>query len=219
MSVAPDQTLFLDPNRCIGCEACVAACSECDTHKGVPMIHLEQVDRQASPQTAPVVCMHCEDPTCAQVCPAEAIKKTPDGVVQSARKERCVACDNCGLAWPFGVPKVVDTTALMSKCDLCYDRTSVGLKPMCASVCPSQALFFGTAEEIAELRPASEAVNSFEFGQQQVDTRVQMLVPKNGAVAGPSPINVTGALASVDEFDPMLDALYDEPVSQEVVHA
>ena len=31
----------------------------------------------------------------------------------------------------------------MMKCDMCYDRTSVGLRPMCATVCPSQALSFG----------------------------------------------------------------------------
>ena len=30
--------------------------------------------------------MHCEQPTCAEVCPADAIKRTGDGVVQSARK-------------------------------------------------------------------------------------------------------------------------------------
>ena len=36
---------FIDPNRCIGCQACVHACSECETHKGHSMIHLEYVDR------------------------------------------------------------------------------------------------------------------------------------------------------------------------------
>ena len=132
MPVAPDQEFFLDPNRCIGCQACVQACSECDTHKGTAMIHLEYVDRPNSPQTAPVICMHCDSPTCAEVCPADAIKKTEDGVVQSARKERCISCNNCGLACPFGVPKVeVTGIELMQKCDMCYDRTSVGKKPMC----------------------------------------------------------------------------------------
>ena len=57
-------------------------------------------------QTAPMVCMHCEDPTCAQVCPADAIKQTEDGIVQSALKPRCIGCSNCVLACPFGVPEV-----------------------------------------------------------------------------------------------------------------
>ena len=52
-----------------------------------------------------MVCMHCEDPTCAQVCPADAIKQTDDGVVQSSLKPRCIGCSNCVLACPFGVPK------------------------------------------------------------------------------------------------------------------
>jgi Fe-S-cluster-containing dehydrogenase component len=106
------------------------------------MIQLDYLDRAHSTQTVPVVCMHCESPTCAEVCPADAIKRTEDGVVQTARKPRCIACNNCVLACPFGVPKMNTKMSLMMKCDMCYDRTSVGLKPMCASVCPSQALAF-----------------------------------------------------------------------------
>ena len=115
-------------------------------------------------QTVPVVCMHCEQPTCAEVCPADAIKRTGDGVVQSARKPRCIACGNCVLACPFGVPEVYEDRQIMMKCDMCYDRTSVGKKPMCATVCPSQALFFGTREQIEQLRPLSTPVNRFQFG-------------------------------------------------------
>ena len=133
---------FIDPNRCIGCQACVQACSECDTHKGTPMIHLEYVDRAASPQTVPVVCMHCDSPTCADVCPADAIKKSDEGIVLSARKPRCIACNNCVLACPFGVPKMATDFELMMKCDMCYDRTSAGKMPMCASVCPSGAVLW-----------------------------------------------------------------------------
>ena len=96
---------FIDYSRCIGCQACVQACEECDTHRGPSLIHLETIERRDSVQTAPQVCMHCEDPICAQVCPADAIKQTPDGVVQSSLKPRCIGCSNCVLACPFGVPK------------------------------------------------------------------------------------------------------------------
>jgi Fe-S-cluster-containing dehydrogenase component len=177
MPVPEDMEFFIDPNRCIGCRACVQACSECDTHKGQAMIHLEYVDRSRSTQTVPVVCMHCDSPTCAEVCPADAIKKNEDGVVLSARKPRCVACNNCVLACPFGVPKMMTDFELMMKCDMCYDRTSAGQKPMCATVCPSGALYFGRRPEMEARRPRSAAINHFQFGGHTITTKVNMMVP------------------------------------------
>lgn len=188
-----EMEFFIDPSRCIGCQACVQACTECDTHKGQSMIQLDYVDRNSSPQTVPVICMHCASPTCAEVCPADAIKRTADGVVQTARKPRCIACNNCVLACPFGVPKMNNRMNLMMKCDMCYDRTSVGLKPMCASVCPSQALFYGTREEIEWLRPRSRPVNSFQFGNQTVTTKVNMMVPRQ------TPIDLVDVAASLHQ--------------------
>jgi Fe-S-cluster-containing dehydrogenase component len=141
--------------------------------------------------------MHCDTPTCAEVCPADAIKVTEDGVVQTARKPRCISCNNCVLACPFGVPKMNTRMGLMMKCDMCYDRTSVGLKPMCASVCPSQALAYGTREEMARLRPNSQPVNSFLFGGQVIGTRVNLMVPIGAA---PEIVDVTAAM-----FEPTID--------------
>jgi len=185
---------FIDPNRCIGCQSCLHACTECDTHRGESMIHLEYVDRAASVQTVPVVCMHCEQPTCAEVCPADAIKRTADGIVQSARKPRCIACGNCVVACPFGVPELYEDRKIMMKCDMCYDRTSVGKKPMCATVCPSQALFFGTKEEIEQLRPLSAPVNQFQFGAQTITTQVYMMAPRAVATRAPY-VDVTAAMS------------------------
>ncbi|HEX7091332.1 MAG TPA: 4Fe-4S dicluster domain-containing protein [Longimicrobiales bacterium] len=191
MPVPEHLHFFIDASRCIGCNACVHACMECDTHKGQSMIQLDFIDREHSTQTVPIVCMHCESPTCAEVCPADAIKRTADGIVQSARKPRCIACNNCVLACPFGIPKMNSEMNLMMKCDMCYDRTSVGKKPMCASVCPSGALYFGTLEEIERLRPQSRPINTFQFGSQRIRTRVFVMVPKQ---APPGALDVTGAL-------------------------
>lgn len=171
-----ERNFYIDPSRCIGCNACVQACSECDTHAGVSMIHLEQIQRADTVQTTPIICMHCEDPACAAVCPADAIKKTPDGVVQSSLKPRCIGCTNCVYACPFGVPKYDAQIDQMMKCDMCYDRTSVGLKPMCATVCPSGALFFGTPEELAAERSGTP-INEFLFGGKKVRTKVYLMAP------------------------------------------
>jgi Fe-S-cluster-containing dehydrogenase component len=182
---------FIDPGRCIGCQACVHACSECETHRGHSMIHLDFIDRSISTQTVPIVCMHCESPTCAEVCPADAIKRSFDGRVMTARKPRCIACSNCVLACPFGVPKMMSELDLMMKCDMCYDRTSTGRKPMCATVCPSGALFYGTRQEIEQQRKQSRTVNEFQFGQQTIRTKVNMMVPKHSPIER---LDVTAAM-------------------------
>lgn len=206
MAVPQHYEFFIDPMRCIGCQACVHACSECDTHKGTSMIHLEYVNRSYSTQTAPVVCMHCNSPTCAEVCPADAIKKTGDGVVQTARKPRCIACNNCVLACPFGVPKMNTEAELMMKCDMCYDRTSVGKKPMCASVCPSGALTFGTREEVLAQRQRSMAVNQFQFGHQTITTKVTMMVPRDQA---PEYVDVLAAMGDHTSSQDLLWMVYE----------
>jgi Fe-S-cluster-containing dehydrogenase component len=166
---------YLDPSRCIGCQSCVKACEECDTHRGHSMIHFDYLDRAETIASAAFVCWHCEEPTCAQSCPADAIKQNEDGVVMSALKPRCIACSNCVLACPFGIPKVFPEYEQMMKCDMCYDRTSVGKRPMCATVCPSQALAYVRTEEIA--RRQEKPSNTFQFGNQTIRTKVYMMTP------------------------------------------
>jgi Fe-S-cluster-containing dehydrogenase component len=211
MPVSDRYEFFVDPARCIGCQSCIQACTECETHKGQSMIQLDVLDRADSTQTVPMVCMHCDSPTCAEVCPADAIKRTEDGVVQTARKPRCIACNNCVLACPFGVPKMQSRLGLMMKCDMCYDRTSAGLKPMCASVCPSQALAFGTREEMLRLRPSARPVDTFLFGAQIIRTKVNMMVP---ADVPAEVIDVTAAMFEPTMGHEVLEDVFDEPVNR-----
>jgi Fe-S-cluster-containing dehydrogenase component len=170
---------YVDPSRCIGCQACVKACEECETHRGHSMINFDFIDRSETIGTAAYVCWHCDDPTCAEVCPADAIKKGEDGIVQSALKPRCIACSNCVLACPFGIPKIVPEYEQMMKCDMCYDRTSTSRRPMCATVCPSQALAYVRPEDIAKRRETPS--NVFYFGNQRITTQVYMMTPSETA--------------------------------------
>jgi Fe-S-cluster-containing dehydrogenase component len=93
-------------------------------------------------------------------------------------KPRCIACSNCVLACPFGIPKVMLGPEQMMKCDMCYDRTSSGLRPMCATVCPSQALTYVPAEQIRKER-RERPTNVFQFGAQRVTTKVFMMVAED----------------------------------------
>ena len=174
------------------------------------MIHLETIQRRDTVQTAPQVCMHCEDPVCAQVCPADAIKQTPDGVVQSSLKPRCIGCSNCVLACPFGVPKYYGEVDQMMKCDMCYDRTSVGKRPMCATVCPSQALTFTTLEEIERTRDGV-LTNTWQFGGHAVKTKVFVVLPRQAPAIHIDVIRADGSLARPagrqDDVAAMLEGL------------
>jgi Fe-S-cluster-containing dehydrogenase component len=193
---------FIDYSRCIGCEACVQACAECDTHRGVSMIHLETIARRESVQTAPQICMHCEEPICAQVCPADAIKKTPDGVAQSSLKPRCIGCSNCVMACPFGVPKYQIDIDQMMKCDMCYDRSSVGKKPMCATVCPSGALTYTTMQDIQRTRRGIP-INEWKFGGEIVRTKVYVMVPAEVKRVDIDLVQIAGTAAALprDPYD------------------
>jgi Fe-S-cluster-containing dehydrogenase component len=214
MPVPANLEFFIDATRCIGCQACIQACAECDTHKGHSMIQVDWVDRERSTQTVPVICMHCEWPTCAEVCPSDAIKRTADGVVQTARKPRCIACNNCVLACPFGIPKMHTEMKLMMKCDMCYDRASVGLKPMCASVCPSQALAFGTREEMERLRPNSRPVNDFQFGNQTIRTKVNVMIPRD---TPREIVDVTASMYEPASGNELMDGLFSEAFEESEV--
>jgi len=94
----------------------------------------------------------------------------------SALKPRCIACSNCVLACPFGIPKIVPEYEQMMKCDMCYDRTSADKRPMCATVCPSGALAYAQPGEIARTR-CGQPVNTVRFGAELVRTKVLLIAP------------------------------------------
>jgi Fe-S-cluster-containing dehydrogenase component len=76
---------------------------------------------------------------------------------------------------------------------MCYDRSSEGLKPMCASVCPTGAISFGKYEQIVPLR-RTKPVNVHVFGNQQVETKVYLMLPTNA-----DEVTVEGMLTRTDE--------------------
>ncbi|MFL5796123.1 MAG: 4Fe-4S ferredoxin, partial [Actinomycetota bacterium] len=64
-------------------------------------------------------------------------------------------------------------------------RTSVGLAPMCATVCPTSAIFYGSVEELEADRPGAQAVDVFRFGDAEVRTGCAVVAPEG--FTGPAP--------------------------------
>ena len=119
-----------------------------------------EVDGKLSAETLNVVqthgsifvrrfCMHCQEPTCASVCPVGALHKTAAGpVVYDA--DKCMGCRYCMMACPFSVPRYEWKAALpkVKKCTMCAPRQAKGLQPACTEVCPVQAGIFGERDEL-----------------------------------------------------------------------
>jgi formate dehydrogenase iron-sulfur subunit len=94
-------------------------------------------------------CMHCQDPTCASVCPVGALRKTAAGpVIYEA--DRCMGCRYCMMACPFGIPRYEWKAVLpkVAKCTMCASRQAKGLQPACTEACPVQASIFGERDEL-----------------------------------------------------------------------
>jgi len=170
--------ILFDSTKCIGCEACVAACKE---QNNLPAA----IDSKLTAYTWTVVerrnkafirrmCMHCESPTCASVCPVEAFRKQPNGPVLYDAS-RCMGCRYCIMACPFDVPKYQWDRAMpiVQKCTMCPDRIVAGSATACASVCPTGATTYGERDHLigearARLASAPKSYIPRIYGMEEV---------------------------------------------------
>ena len=151
---------LVKPHNCLNCQACVEACRKFNkTPESRPARrHITKYEKDGEALFVSTSCMHCEEPACASVCPAGAIKKAEDGVVY-VDKDRCIGCKYCYQACPFGVPTY--SSAAMDKCDCCtLGGTRPGNAPRCAEACKFGALHFGTVDELLAQCPDAKVVEA-----------------------------------------------------------
>ncbi len=152
--------IYIDIEKCLGCLSCYLACAtEHSLTKSVytsfretpvPLSRIRLVS--ALGYSVPIRCMHCEKPPCVEVCPTEALYKSPEGTVL-LQEEACIGCRGCILACPYGAVSLDLGRKVIAKCDFCVERLKKGLPPACVEACPTKALKYGRVEEaLLELR-------------------------------------------------------------------
>lgn len=166
------QGMLYDATLCIGCKACMSACTEANDlqpDRGDIDNGIHQAPRRLSEHTKNIIqlyeepgtgvrsfvkrqCMHCLDPACVSACMMHALTKDPTTGIVSWSGDRCVGCRYCQIGCPFGIPKF-EWTALnprIIKCELCRHRNG---GPACCDVCPRGAVIWGKrADLLAEAK-------------------------------------------------------------------
>ncbi|BDB98115.1 4Fe-4S dicluster domain-containing protein [Saccharolobus caldissimus] len=135
---------IFDHNKCIICNACVDACNKAYGNLNWRSLIVMQYGENKTALS--IACNHCDNPTCMEVCPANAIEKNDMGIVR-IKEDSCIGCGFCAWACPYEALKF-NNDGIMTKCHLCYDRLIGGKGiPYCVEACPTGALSFGWIEK------------------------------------------------------------------------
>ena len=165
--------LTIDLDTCVGCHACAVACKQWNTsgfagpltdddpYGGDPngvwfnRVRHYELDQYPASQTlnVPMSCMHCDNPACVDVCPTGAsYKRAEDGIVL-VDQDKCMGCNLCAWACPYGARELDPGAGTMKKCTLCIDRIydeqipEAQRQPACVLTCPTKARLFGDFDE------------------------------------------------------------------------
>ena len=151
-------SIVTDLDKCVGCLACSVACKQVN---GVDVGSFWNKTLRIGPNPKAggsgqypdvemyfmtVSCQHCVDPACVAVCPTEASHKLEDGTVQ-IDKSKCIGCQFCAMACPYGVRYLNEEERVVEKCTLCEQQTAQGVLPQCVAQCGGRARFFGDLDK------------------------------------------------------------------------
>ena len=139
------------------------------------MIFVDYIDRAETTATMPTVCMHCKEPTCAwSARPTRS--RLPRWRSDVGIEAALPRLPQLRQRLPVWSAEVQHRDAPADEVRHVLRPYVEGLKPMCASVCPTGAISFGKYEQIVPLR-RTKPVNVHVFGNQKVETKVYLMLP------------------------------------------
>lgn len=152
-----------DLNKCVGCEACVVACTlENGLQDPTPWRNIHTYNEAHLPGLPlfhfSLACNHCEQAPCMQSCPANAFSRDAASGAVIHHPEKCIGCKYCTWACPFDAPKYNPISGIVEKCTFCARRIQENQKPACAQLCPTGALDFSFADLTPDESEASSPV-------------------------------------------------------------
>jgi molybdopterin-containing oxidoreductase family iron-sulfur binding subunit len=154
-------------------------------------IEIKEV-RTGKTQSLPVMCQHCAEPPCVDVCPTGASFKRADGIVL-VDKHSCIGCRYCMMACPYKArsfvhepltnqnPDVPRGKGTVESCTMCVHKVDKGESPACVSACAAaghEAILFGDLNN-----PESEIsrrIRSIQTTQLRADLKLDPGVSYHG---------------------------------------
>lgn len=137
--------LYVDPDKCTGCNRCAYVCSAVHTGAFNPAQARIKVNNfPYKGFSAPSICFQCPNAPCQSACPEDAISRNADDVVV-VDADKCTACGLCVDACPYGMIELLSSIAV--KCDYC------GGDPACVKECfPAALVFEEKTPELTKLK-------------------------------------------------------------------
>ena len=158
--------MLIDTAKCAsGCTDCVTACntenglsggvSETDS-QWIRKLDIKNLNTGHA-ISMPMMCQHCADPPCVDVCPTGASFKRADGIVL-VDAHICIGCRYCVVACPYKArsfvhepitgqkPDVPRGKGCVEGCTMCVQRIDRDEKPACVEACKAaghEAILFG----------------------------------------------------------------------------